>query len=180
MTNHPNPGPALVEIRLSDVAGWKGYNYDTDEPHGEVTIGDMVAEQIASKLIKEIRDSVQAKVQETVNAAVKAQVDVWVRDALAEPIQRTNDYGRPVGEAKSMPEFVGEHVTKWFSEPADRYDSQRGTRVQKMIYEEVDRKLKGEMTSAIREAKAAVVRAVSGQAGKLLADAIKTANLLDS
>lgn len=180
MTGHPNPSPALVEIRLSDVAGWKGYDYEHDEPHGEITIGDMVAEQIAAKLLKEIRDGVQGKVQQAVNEAVKAQVDEWVREALAEPIQRTNDYGRPVGEAKSMPEFVAEHVAKWFSEPADRYDSQRGTRVQKLIYDEVDRKLKGELTTAIREAKASVVRAVSGQAGKLLAEAIKSANYLDS
>lgn len=170
--------PALVEIRLTDVAGPKRYDYD-GEPIGSVTIGDLVAENIAAQLVNEIRDHVKPQVEALVADRVAAQVDEWVRAALSEPIKRTNEYGRAIGEPKSMPEFVGEQVAGWFNKPADSYNHRGQTRLQKVIADEVDSKLESEMTDAIRQAKAQIVRAVSTRSAELLSEAIRTANLLD-
>jgi hypothetical protein len=167
--------PALVEVRLADPIGPDQFDEDGN-PTPQLILADLIVQALVGKLLPELQKAVVAEVQDRVAGKVDEAVDGWIREALAEPIRQTNEWGRPKGEPISLPEYVKTEIDHWLTK-GDGYERQ--TKMQKLIRDEVDRAVADDLTGAIREARQAVVTRVGTQAGRLLAEAIKTANLLD-
>lgn len=167
-----------VTVSNVDMASVVGTHRVHDPEDGyyqaPMTLGDAVAKEIAEDLkkdkdypglarrVKEIRDEeIRALIRPTIEAAIQA------------PIQKTNTYGEPTGQTTSLTELIVHEAQKYLTTPADQYNRDRGTVLQKMVREEIGAAFKRELAAVIADEKAKVVAAVQAQAAELIAEAVR-------
>lgn len=182
----PTESPVLVSIALDMPIGPPEYDYETGAPmRRPETLQDLIVERAAQMLADDVgndlRGQIRTEVRTRLDATLTEKVGGWVTEALASPLRKTTHYGEPTGEAIPISEFVTKVATDWLEKP-QRQSGSYGTaetRVQKLISEEVNRKLETELRDAVRSARLQVVTAVQTKAGEVLGEAIARANLLD-
>lgn len=122
--------------------------------------------RVPTDLERRIRDEVLAKIEEEARAAAP---DV-VRELLEQGVRRTNTWGDPSGELVSLKTVIAEEVRKELTVSSGH---RADTALSKLLKEEVERELKGELKGAVEEAKAVVVRAVGKEAREALEGALR-------
>jgi hypothetical protein len=115
----------------------------------EQAIKGQVANQVASAFKAFIDKRVSDTVSELVREIGRDQVDAQVRAILAEGWQKTDDYGQARGGRVSLRERVQEMFHK-----ADRYESR--SMFERVIKEELDKALKGELGKELEAARAKI------------------------
>lgn len=163
----------VPDVDLAAVVGTRMVTdqdgYADEEP---LTLGQAIAAQVAENLTKAEeypglkRQVLQARLDE-----IRAQLQPVVAEALAAPIQRTNNYGEPAGGTTTLRELVVAEVRNVLNKK-DRHD-QGTTFVEKIIREQVTRALTQELSEAIGAEKAKVVAAVRASAATLIAKAVQ-------
>jgi hypothetical protein len=162
-----------VDTTGIDLATPIGQQYGEDGPEAR-TVGDEVVRQIVASITRSDGYSgIPARLRELRDEEIREQIRPIVAAAVSEPLQRTNEYGRPVGDAKPLTELIVEEVRSYLKRRADNYDRTGRTVVQKLIADEVDRVVTGELRQAIADEKAKVVAAVRAKAADLIATAVK-------
>jgi hypothetical protein len=139
------------------------------------TLADAIAEQVAHDLRKDEEwNPLRKRVLDIQTEEIHEQIRPIVAAAITEPIQRTNEYGRPIGEAITLAELIAKEVKAYLTQPTgDNYSRNRIPRVQQFIAEAVDKALKAELAEVIKEEKAKVVAAVRAKAADLIATAVR-------
>lgn len=88
----------------------------------DATIGDLLVEQLLARLVtqhdswggaKDIVDKIRREV-------IRDRVTKEVEKAFAEPIQKTNSYGEPVGQAVTLRELIMAEVQAFFTKGVAR------------------------------------------------------------
>ncbi|MFC7450518.1 hypothetical protein [Rhodococcus daqingensis] len=154
------------------------HEYDRDggyQGQREVTLLEAVAERIARQLTKDAREQIDyAGVRRRVDDAITEMVSVKLADFTEREIVPTDSYGNPKGPARTIAEEIVTAAAGWCNQPSGEY-GRGGTRLQKIIREEIDRQFTKELKGAIDEAKATVTAKVRDHAAQLLADTLTAA-----
>lgn len=158
-----------------------GYDDDGDPIEGPTTVEDLVLQMAADRLVRQVmregydwRGDLRKRVNSIRDEVIAEKLRPDIEAAFAGPIQKTNNYGDPVGEPTTLREVVVGRVEEWLkSSDRDSFRNPKGlTKPQQLIAEEVDRVLAREMKDAIAAAKAEVVAAVQAKGAELLAQTI--------
>lgn len=99
-----------------------------DQPAGvtrvEVSVPTPTLEQVAGEMARQVlreqpydrpslRQLAQERLEQAIDAAVTDQVKARIEELLANPLQRTDAFGQPVGEPVSLAAILNERVTSW-------------------------------------------------------------------
>lgn len=184
----PTPTSApLLTIGWTTAIGHRssGYDYANDEEIVEpVTIGEMVTDALAARLYgpvargaekiqHEAMTRLRTQTAETVVEVVREEVATAVRAALREPIQRTDTFGKPVGEPTSLNELIVAEVRAYLDEPPARWNSdERPNGFRKLLREAVGDALNSDLRTVATEARAKVQQAVREKANEVFGAAL--------
>lgn len=159
---------------MSDVT--VSVKFDHDEVLGAVA--EKAAVQFARGLSAD--DVLSEAKAEARRAIVRVRADVIrelvtpiIAEAINGPVFKTNTYGEPMGGETTVRDLIAEEVKVALRSPsgATRSDA-RPTILGEIIRLEVDRALRDELSAAVKEAKAEVIKAVRDQASAELAKRI--------
>ena len=171
-----NINVSVDNIDLTSVVGdVRQYDDDRDEYVTEGrTLGDLVAEKVA----KSVRESdaypgLKKRVADIREEEIRALVAPDIEAAMTEPIRKTNHYGKVTGQTTTMRELILDEAQKFMAKPADTYNRDRGTVLQKWVRDAVETTIKTELAEVLKDEKAKVVAAVRAKAADLIAQAVK-------
>lgn len=140
-----------------------------------VTLADKVVDKLVAKAI-ETADytSLKERVKEIREEVVREAVTPLIAEAFTAGLQRTDHWGKPIGEPMTLREVVIEEArTVLNGVKEDRYNSSRQEPlVRQLVRKMVDDELRAELSEVIKEERAKVVAAVRGAAAELLAEAV--------
>lgn len=145
-------------------------NVDTDEP---VTLADVIADRAVRTLAYEDGRDLRHRIGQIRDEQIRAAVLPQVAAAIETGLQQTNSWGEPVGEPTSLRDLILKEAKEAISRPADAYDRKKGTVLEKVVREAVDRTIRAELSAVLAEEKAKVVAAVQAQAAELIAEAVR-------
>lgn len=158
------------------VASAPDYDNDGDYCGGRnITLGELVAERLASMLVKDAKAKVEyADIRRKVDSAIVEVVDQKLSDFTEREIIPTDSFGHRRGEPRTIAAEIVGAAQKWCESPAGDYGS-RMTKLQKIVRDEIDRKFTSELNAAISAAKAEVTARVREHAAQLLAETLTAA-----
>lgn len=145
-------------------------NVESDEP---VTLADVIADRAVRSLVYEDGRDLRRRITEIRDEEIRAAALPMVTAAIEAGIQQTNRWGEPDGQPTSLRELILKEAKDLISRPADNYDRKKGTVLEKVVREAVDRTIRAELGAVLAEEKAKVVAAVQAQAAELIAEAVK-------
>jgi hypothetical protein len=144
------------------------------EESGE-TFGDVIVNRAASVLLDRERESVgkfRALVAVIAESEVRDAIRPMIDQALAEPIQKTNTYGGPIGEAMPLREHIVEIARAALDTQVGRDYDKKTSLLRAILAEEVERVLRRELGEALAAAKAEVTAAVREQGAAVITETI--------
>lgn len=164
---------SVDEVTLDTaVAEVMAYDDETGPyPQGERTIGDLVAEQIVSRLIKDTGrwSRYCDQVTRVRDEVIRERVMPLIEEALTRPIQKTNTYGEATGQETTLTEVIIGEAQKIMKAPIDSYSRDRGTLLTKLVADEVKKALSAEIADAVKAAR----QQVSTEIGSHVAAAVQ-------
>lgn len=158
----------VTEVELNTVVE---RDYDGDP----TTLGD----KVAAGLVRHILSSdnwppLRERINSIRDEEIRALVIPAITEVFATPIQRTNNWGDPVGGATTLREVVISEARKILDGTKDNgYGRGQEPLARQLIREMVEKELRAELVAAIKEEREKVVAAVREQAGDLIAEAVK-------
>lgn len=167
-----------MEIKVSvedvDLTSVIGQRYDDEDGRVPTTLGEAVAREIVESLKRgdEYRTLAQ-QVQDIRTEEIRRQVEDEVRAALTGSVERTNQFGERTGKTTTLREEIVRLAADALKVDHRNSYSRELTPAQKVIREEVDRAIAGELKAAVDDEKAKVVAAVRAKAAELIATAVK-------
>jgi hypothetical protein len=167
----------------SGLAGYEGDGTPIEGAFPEQrTFADAVLDLTSRALLAEVtkdRDewsSMRKRVATITDEEIRTALAPLITKSLEGTIQRTNDYGEPVGPATTLRDMIVAQVNDALTKPRKRdgssFASKDETLVQAVVREHVERALTNELTEAVAVAKADVVGAVRSRAADVLAKAV--------
>lgn len=146
---------------------------DRDYEGNEVTLADKICKSAVSRLAKDASwNGLTVRVHRIRDEEIRRQVGEIVAEAISADVRRTNSFGEPTGDAKTLREVIVEEARAALTKPVDPYDRGRGTLLQKIIREEIGAAFRKELVEVVAEERAKVVAAVRAQAADLIARAV--------
>jgi len=175
-----------IEVTLSldldkHLASLKGYDSEGDPIEAPTTVEAVVLGMAADRLIEQMarsgydwRSDLARRVASVRDDMIAAALRPDVEAALLAPVQKTSNYGDPLGAPTTVRDLIVAKVEEWLtSANRDSYKNPRGlTKPQEIIAGEVDRAMGKEMKDAIDAAKAEVVAAVQAKGAEIMAQTI--------
>lgn len=158
---------------------WIGYDPENDEDRYEPSSFALhIADLTADRLAKAMRMEVKAKIDAAVQDVILAETTTLVRDALENgTLQRTNEWGRPEGVAKPLPQIILETAQDALTKPTgDAYSTRRPTVIQKMIADAVGAAFKKELTAEVEKVRVAARSAVEQSAAEVIRETVQRAS----
>jgi hypothetical protein len=167
--------PATTDVTITlDLAallragGFLGENEDGDAVYSPSLVSEIVtaaAGQIATKVLnEELKEQVGEQVREQVAGAVQAALDL--------PVQATDTWGTPKGEAKPLRELLAQQaadqVQAWVN-GRDGYS--RESKFNTFLRNEVDAAVRRDLNGVLADAAARTKKAMEVAAAKAIADA---------
>lgn len=161
-----------LEVNVTDVDLSAVVREDT-EYGPAVKLGDLVIAELVQRYMRtEDWPTLRKRVTEIRDEEIRAQVTPMITEAVARPVQKTNTYGEPIGEATSLREVVIDEARKILQgTKGDSYNRKEGLGRQ-LIREMVEKELRTELTEVIKEERQKVVNAVRAQAAELITEAV--------
>ena len=84
---------------------------------------EMVVQEAATQMLASLRVNVAEKVNKAIEARITEFAHSMVDKVLAAPLTRTDGYGQPKGEAKSIQETIVDSVVAYMGEKVDHSGS---------------------------------------------------------
>jgi hypothetical protein len=138
-----------------------------------VTLADKICKSAVSKLAKGSEwNGIRNRVEQIKTEEIRRYVGDLITETVSADVRRTNTFGEPLGEPKTLREVIVEEAKRLINEPADRYNPDRGTVLGKLVRDEVSRAIRVELAEALAAEKAKVVAAIRAQAADLIAQAV--------
>ncbi len=137
-----------------------------------ITLADAVVDEAARQLAQSSDyHGVQHRIREVKTEVIRELVSGEIVAALSEPIQKTTEWGDPVGPPTTLREQIAKAAQEAVK-PSGRNDYQP-TALEQFIRSEVDSALVKELRAAVEDEKAKVVAAIRAKAADLIAQAVK-------
>lgn len=164
-------------IDLTTVVGERSrYDHNLEESvTQEVTLGDEVAKRITARLTKdEAYPGLRQRFLTIRDEEIRKALEPIVTDAIAGPIQKTNNYGEPSGGTTTLRELIMAEAQRLATaKVGDGYRGSNETVLAKFVREQIAAAFTKELAAVVAEEKAKVVAAVRAKAADLIAEAVK-------
>lgn len=175
-----------IEVDLTEIltaidpnGRYIGYDPEADEDrYVQSSLQQEIVHATSLELVKQVRKGVEAAVLKEVTAAISEQVREIVADTLAGSVQKTTEWGSPVGEAKPLAQLITEQATDALRKPELRDGYNRGNKptvVQQIVANEIEKAFKVELQGHVKEAQQAAVAAVKASAAEVIGESIDRA-----
>lgn len=175
-----------IEVDLTEIltaidphGRYLGYDPEADEDRFvQSSLQQEIVHATSLELVKQIRKGVEKVVLNEVRTSVSAEVAEIVAETLAAPVQKTTEWGSPVGEAKPLAQLISEQATDALKKPELRDGYSNGakpTMVQRIIANEIEKAFKAELQGHVKEAQQAAVAAVKASAAEVIGESIDRA-----
>lgn len=170
------PTPLHVEIDIDLDAHLAAYSHD-DVPE-QARLADLVldyaARQVLAGMERDLRVDLSRRMREITTDEISAAIRPTVHAAIAGSVQRTNEYGEPLGPETSMRDEIM-RVTREYLTRRDGTMGRTGgaTVVEAFIKAEVANAVKTVLKDELDAAKAELRAAIEGRAAEVLAETIE-------
>lgn len=175
-----------IEVDLAEIltaidphGRYLGYDPDGDEDRFVASsLQQEIVHAASLELVKQARKGIEKAVLDEVRSAVGEQVREVVAETLTNPVQKTNEWGSPVGDAKPLAQMISEQATDALRKPELRDGYSRSTNptmVQRIIASEIEKAFKVELQAHVKEAQQAAVAAVKASAAEVIGESIDRA-----
>lgn len=175
-----------IEVDLAEVltaidpsGRYLGYDPEVDEDRFvSSSLQQEIVHAASLELVKQARKGIEAAVLAEVRTAVAGQVGEIVSETLIAPVQKTTEWGSPVGEAKPLAQLISEQAQDALRKPELRDGYNRGnqlTMVQRIIANEIEKAFKVELQGHVKQAQQAAVAAVKASAAEVIGESIDRA-----
>lgn len=168
-----------IEVSMSatgvDLTTPVGRTFDEyDEGYRDMTLGEAVAERISREIMKDdAYPTLRQKCLEIRDEVIREQLAPIVEAAITGLTQRTNQWGEPAGAPTSLRDVIVAEVKAYLQRPAEQYNRERVTLVEKFVRDAVDKAIKKELAAVILDEKTKVVAAVRAKAADIIAQAVR-------
>lgn len=148
-------------------------------------IVDRAAHQLVQKIIRgsfEWHDSLRDYVYDVREQMVRDAIGPMVQAALDEPLQRTNSWGDPIGDPRTIRTVVADTVVAEAKEAlgvGKARHARQPTVLERLVAETVPAVLTKELAAEVAEAKATLRGAVAKSAAQVMADALASVTVRD-
>lgn len=138
------------------------------------SLASQIVSAAASLLVTQMKDALAKEITKTVSAEVETQVAEIVKSTLEKPIQKTTDWGSPVGEAKPLRDMINATANDMLTKPTGDSYSRGGkqTPVQRIITEAVSAQFAKDLKAVTEKARQQALAAVETQAASVLKETI--------
>ncbi len=116
----------------------------------------IIEKQATEAVVKQIHDAITDKVQQTVFDRLDDVVNAIILQTMDKSVQRTDGWGKPIGEESSIKELLMRDTEAWLSTNVDQYGhagsrsySQSQTRAQYLFKEATKDSLAGRVKKVI-------------------------------
>lgn len=171
----------LTEILTAvDPSGrYLGYDPDADEDRFvSSSLQQEIVHATSLELVKQLRSGIEKAVLDEVRKSIAEQVGAIVSETLTNPVQKTTEWGSPVGDAKPLAQLIAEQAQDALRKPELRDGYSRGsqpTMVQRIVANEIEKAFKAELQSHVKQAQQAAVAAVKASAAEVIGETIDRA-----
>lgn len=95
----------------------------------EETVLEAIADRFFAEygVVRDLKDSAAALVKEGVAKVVDEYALANIRAVMAEPLQPTDCYGKPIGEPVSLAAYIRETITQHLAEQVDNQGRSKGS-----------------------------------------------------
>lgn len=175
------PTTVTVELDWDDLmrtAVVRGMDYEGEPVYGpapspEALILDRAADKLVESMAREDRHDLSRTVRDTRQAVIREIVTKQVMDTLDAPVQKTNSYGEPVGEATTLRALVIAEVTNVMTrKEGGDYRREGMTLLQRVIKDETEAAFRKELADELAKVKAQLSGIITERAAKVLGDAL--------
>ncbi|MER7164528.1 hypothetical protein ABT336_00395 [Micromonospora sp. NPDC000207] len=148
------------------------------DSHAEEEVPRTLGDEVVRKIVVDLRDSTEhstlrKQVAELRVEEIHAQLAPIVTEAIQQGVRKTNGWGEPVGEPTTLRALIIDEVEKLLRKPADNYNRDKGTWIEALVKDNVNKVIRAELSEALAAEKAKVVEAVRAKASELIAAAVK-------
>lgn len=157
----------VSDVNLSDVVR------EDSEYAPAVKLGDLVVGELVQRYMQtEDWPSLRKRITQVRDEEIRALVLPIIAEAVAKPVQKTNTYGDPIGEATSLREVILDEARKLLQGAKGDSYNRKEPLGRQLIREMVDKELRAELAEAIKAEREKVVAAVRAQAAELITEAV--------
>ncbi|AYF29276.1 hypothetical protein CSH63_17750 [Micromonospora tulbaghiae] len=163
-----------VNVDDVDLTSEIGNGYDEEGNPAARTLGEEVARKLANALMRdEEYPGLRRKVMGLREEEIREQLKPIVSAAIEEGVQETNRWGEPTGTPTTLRALIIAEAGKLLKQPADNYSRDKGTWIDALVRDNVQKVIRAELGAVLAEEKAKVVAAVQAKAAELIAQAVK-------
>lgn len=161
-----------IEVKVSDVN--LATIVDRDYDGAPTTLGDLVAEKLVRAAAGDDSwPTLRDRITQIRDEKIHALLEPLIAEAFSEPIQRTTNYGSPLGEPVTLREVVIAETQKVLAGWTTNYSLDRGEPLgQALIRQMIHKELRTELSGVIKDERQKVVDAVRGAAADLITEAV--------
>lgn len=170
-----------VELDLSALGRYRQISED-DYEHTPVSITEAVVHEAARQIMEATKADVAKEVRELVRkewaAAITATVSAELERAMLAPLQRTSEWGEPVGAPTSLKEVILAEMTRQLTVHDGRQGfggSGKESTVVRVIKEQVNAALTKDLQAAFNTARDAMLKAAQDAGAAALRAAVTKA-----
>lgn len=161
-------------LNAIDPHGSWEQDWDGDYVPAPTSFRRQIIEETAILLRDAMADHVRKVVTDSVREAIDAKVIEIVSEKLEEGIQRTNDYGSPVGEPQPLRDIIIAQANAALAKNVGGYGKSQ-TLVSKLVEDHVTTAFKNELHKQVKEVHALTTKAVKDAAAEVISSTIERA-----
>lgn len=149
---------------------------DLDETllEGDITaeVLSRAAVSLADQVSRDGRNVLIRRIETIADEEIRDMIKPMLEEAFGSLLQPTDHFGHPKGEPRTLAEVIVEMAQKELKRPSDRHDSRSETVIQKIIRDEVQRQIGGELKQAVAQGREEVLAAVQAEAAKIIGETV--------
>lgn len=158
-------------LDLTDVL--RQYKYDEEVNTVEAILLDMAAKQLLNRTLdNEAKHQLAVRVREIRDLNILEQIQPLVAEAIAQSVQRTDGYGKPVGEPVTIADEVVRVATEHLRSGGTPHSGRSKTVIQSLIESEVERVISREFKASLDAGKAELSAALKERGAQVLSETI--------
>lgn len=157
----------------------RGMDADGEPLEGPTSLEEVVVERaaqiIAAQAARDARRSLENQAEVLLQQVVEDAVEPEVRRLLDEGVRPSNRFGEPTGEPRTLREEIArlaEEALRVRPNNDRRFPSDRTT-MERVIVEEVDKALAGDLRDAAREARGQIRAALEEKGAEVMRETIE-------
>lgn len=141
---------------------------------GDITseVLSRAAVSLASQVEREVRSVLTRRIETIANDEIRDMIKPKLKEAFGSLLQPTDGFGHPKGEPRTLAEVIVETARKELTTPSDRYDPRSATVIQKIIHDEVQRQIAGELKEAVQQGREEVLAAIQAKASEIIGETV--------